>query len=80
MISIPMPPGLILWRVLEFVQQKMMLPATSNSCLKYSHTNSSIYVQTGIGYFDQLNNLYPKTSAENIRPITASDSLVAHTR
>ncbi len=58
----------------------MMLPVTSNSCLKYSHTHSSIYVGTDIGYFEQLNNLYPKTSVGNIRTIAASDSLVAQTR
>jgi hypothetical protein len=58
----------------------MLLPATSNGCFQYSDINSSIYVGTGIGYFEQLNNLYPKTSAGNIRPIAASNSLVAQTR
>ncbi len=29
----------ILWRLLEFACQKVALPANSNSCLKYSHTN-----------------------------------------
>ncbi len=37
----------ILSRLLEFVCQKMMLPATVNSCLKYIHTNFSIKVGTG---------------------------------
>ncbi len=67
---------MILWRLLEFVCQKMTRPATSNSCLKYSHTNSSTYVGTGLEYFEQLNNLYPKTRAGNIRPISASNSFV----
>jgi hypothetical protein len=71
---------IILWRILEFVRQKMTLLTTSNSCLKYSNANSSIYVGTGIGYFKQLKNVYPKTSSGNIRPIAASDSLVAQTR
>ncbi len=71
---------MILWSLLEFVCQKMTLPLTSNSCSKYCHTNSSIEVGTGAGYIEQLNNLYPKTSAGNIRPITASDSSVAQTR
>jgi hypothetical protein len=39
---------MILWRLLEFVcQKKMMLLVTSNSCLKYSHTNSLIEVGAG---------------------------------
>ncbi len=59
---------------------KMILPATSNSCLKYIHTNFSINVGTGTWYIEQLNVLYPKTSAGNTRPIAARDSFVAQTR
>ncbi len=55
----------------------MMLPATSNSCLKYIHTNYWINVGTGTWYIKQLNGLYTKTSAGNTRPIAASDSSVA---
>jgi hypothetical protein len=55
----------------------MMLPATTNSCLKYIHTNFSINVGTGTWYIEQLNDLYPQASAGNTRPITASDSSVA---
>ncbi len=58
----------------------MTLPATSNSCLKYSQTNSSIDIGTGTWYIEQLNNLYPKTSAGIIRPIGASNSSVAQTK
>jgi hypothetical protein len=60
--------------------KKMMLPATNNSCLKYIHTNVSINVGTGTWYIEQLNDLYPKTSTGNTRPIAASDSSVAQTR
>ena len=70
----------ILWRLLGFVCQKMMLPATGNSCLKYIHTNISMYVGTGKWYIDQLNDLYPKTSTGNKRQIAASNSFVAQTR
>ena len=38
---------MILWRLPDFVCQKMMLPATRSSCLKYIHTNISIYMGTG---------------------------------
>ncbi len=31
-------------------------------------------------YIEKLNNLYPKTSAGNMRHIAASESSVAHTR
>ncbi len=48
----------------------MMLPATVNSCLKYIHTNFSINIGTGTWYIEQLNDLYPKTSAGNTRPIS----------
>ncbi len=58
----------------------MMLPATVNSCLKYIHTNFSINIGTGTWYIEQLNDLYPKTSAGNTRPIAASNSFVAQTR
>jgi hypothetical protein len=71
---------MILWRLLEFVCQNMTLPATSNSCLKYSQTNFQINVRIDTWYIEQLNNLYPKTSAGNTRPIGASDSFVAQTR
>jgi hypothetical protein len=37
----------ILWRLPDLVCQKMMLPATGSSCLKYIHTNISLYVGTG---------------------------------
>jgi hypothetical protein len=57
----------------------MMLPATVNSYLKYIHTNISIYVGTGTWYIEQLNGLYPKTTAGNTRPIAASNSFVAQT-
>ncbi len=58
----------------------MMLPETSNSCLKYIQTNFSINIGTGTWYIEQLNDLYPKTSAGNTRPIAASNSFVAQTR
>ncbi len=70
----------ILWRLLEFICHKMMLPVTNNSYLKYIHTNFSINVGTGTLYIEQLNDFYPKTSAGNTRPIAASDSFVAQTR
>ncbi len=58
----------------------MMLPATTrSSCLKYIHTNISIYVGTGTWYINTLNDLYPKTSAGNTRHIAASATFVAQT-
>jgi hypothetical protein len=71
---------MILWRLPDFVCQKMMLPATRSSCLKYIHTNISIYVGTGTWYIDILNDLYPKTSAGNRRHIATSATFVAQTR
>ncbi len=58
----------------------MMLPVTINSCLKYINTSFSINVGTGTWCIEQLNDLYPKTSAGNTRPIAASNSFVAQTR
>ncbi len=70
----------ILWRLFDFVRQKMMLPATTgNSCLKYIHTNISIYVGTGTWYIDTWNKLYSKTSAGKTRHIAASATFVAQT-
>jgi hypothetical protein len=71
---------MILWRLPDFVWQKMMLPATRSSCLKYIHTNISIYVGTGTRYIDTLNDLYPKTSTGNTRHIAASATFVVQTR
>ena len=53
---------------------------SSNSCLKYIHTNFSINIRTGTWYIEQSNDLYPKTSAGNTRPIAASNSFAAQTR
>jgi hypothetical protein len=58
----------------------MMLPATRSSCLKYIHTNISIYVGTGTWYIDTLHDLYPKTSAGNTRHIAASATFIAQTK
>ncbi len=44
-----------------------MLQATGSSCLKYIHTNISLYVGTGTRYIDTLIDSYPKTSAGNIK-------------
>jgi hypothetical protein len=43
---------MILWRLPDLVCQKMMLRATGSSCLKYIHTNISLYVGTGTRYID----------------------------
>ncbi len=56
-----------LWRLPDLVCQKVMLPATGSSCLKYIHTNISLYVGTGTRYIDTLIDSYLKTSAGNIK-------------
>ncbi len=61
--SLPRNQLVILWRLPDLVCQKMMLPVTRSSCLKYIHTNISLYVGTGTRYIDTIIDLYPKTSA-----------------
>ncbi len=72
----------ILWRLLEFVCQKALLPATSNSCLKYSHTNLPKNQELVRDTLDNETICIPKLALEiqDLSLPAASNSFVAQTR